>query len=87
MTLRETRMRQMFGSLALLVVLLQATGCTGYVEGPGISIGYTMEYTVDTGIGSLFTIDNRVDRPLAAGMTVAVAFAAHGVIAIPAAGG
>jgi len=50
-------------------------------------LGYTMEYTVDTGIGSLFTIDNRVDRPLAAGMTVAVAFAAHGVIAIPAAGG
>src|SRR6266550_1368150 len=48
-------------------------------------LGYTMEYTVDTGIGALFTIDNRVDRPLAAGTTVAVAFAPHGVIAIPAA--
>ena len=47
-------------------------------------LGYTMEYTVDTGIGSLFTIDNRVDRPLAVGTTVAVAFAPHGVIAIPA---
>ena len=47
-------------------------------------LGYTMEYTVETGIGALFTIDNRVDRPLAAGTAVAVAFAPHGVIAIPA---
>jgi hypothetical protein len=46
MALRETRMRQMIGSLALIFVLLQTTGCTGYVEGPGgISVGYTMEYT------------------------------------------
>ena len=48
-------------------------------------LGYTMEYTIDTSIGALFTIDNRVERPLAAGTTVAVAFAPHGVIAIPAA--
>ena len=47
-------------------------------------LGYTMEYTVDTGIGALFTIDNRVDRALAVGTTVAVGFAPHGVIAIPA---
>lgn len=47
-------------------------------------LGYTMEYTVDTGIGSLFTIDNRVDRALAVGTAVAVGFAPHGVIAIPA---
>ena len=47
-------------------------------------LGYTMEYTIDTGIGSLFTIDNRTDRPLAVGTTVAVGFAPHGVIAIPA---
>jgi iron(III) transport system ATP-binding protein len=46
-------------------------------------LGYTMEYTVDTDIGPLFTIDNRVDRPLAIGTKVAVAFAPHGVIAIP----
>jgi iron(III) transport system ATP-binding protein len=48
-------------------------------------LGYTMEYTIDTSIGALFTIDSRVERPLAAGTTVAVAFAPHGVIAIPAA--
>jgi len=47
-------------------------------------LGHTMEYTVETSIGPLFTIDNRVDRPLAVGSRVAVAFAPHGVIAIPA---
>jgi hypothetical protein len=47
-------------------------------------LGHTMEYTVETAIGLLFTIDNRVDRPLAVGAHVAVAFAPHGVIAIPA---
>jgi len=48
-------------------------------------LGHTMEYTVETAIGPLFTIDGRVDRPLAIGTRVAVAFAPHGVIAIPAA--
>jgi iron(III) transport system ATP-binding protein len=47
-------------------------------------LGHTMEYTVETAIGPLFTIDSRVDRPLAVGSRVAVAFAPHGVIAIPA---
>ena len=47
-------------------------------------LGYTMEYTVDTAVGSLFAIDNHVERPLAAGSSVTVAFAPHGVIAIPA---
>jgi iron(III) transport system ATP-binding protein len=40
-------------------------------------LGHTMEYTVETPIGPLFTIDNRVDRPLAVGSRVAVAFAAR----------
>jgi iron(III) transport system ATP-binding protein len=47
-------------------------------------LGHTMEYTVETPIGELFAIDSRVDRPLAVGSEVAVAFAPHGVIAIPA---
>jgi len=47
-------------------------------------LGSTMEYTVDTAIGALFVIDGGVDRPLAVGANVAVALAAHGVIAIPA---
>ena len=47
-------------------------------------LGHTMEYTVETAIGALFAIDSRVDRPLAVGSRVAVAFAPHGVIAIPA---
>jgi iron(III) transport system ATP-binding protein len=46
-------------------------------------LGHTMEYTVETPIGALFTIDSRVDRPLAVGSEVAVAFSPHGVIAIP----
>ena len=48
-------------------------------------LGHTMEYTADTAIGPLFVIDTGVDRPLAVGTDVAVAFAPHGVIAIPAA--
>ena len=48
-------------------------------------LGHTMEYTVETAIGPLFTIDNRVDLPLAVGSRVAIAFAPHGVIVIPAA--
>jgi iron(III) transport system ATP-binding protein len=48
-------------------------------------LGPTMEYTVETGIGALFVISTGVDRPLTIGDEVAVAFAPHGVIAIPAA--
>jgi iron(III) transport system ATP-binding protein len=47
-------------------------------------LGYTMEYTVETEIGPLFVIDDAVDRPLPVGADAAVAFAPHGVIAIPA---
>ncbi len=46
-------------------------------------LGNTMEYTVDTPIGALFVIDGHVDRPRAAGETVGVTLAPHGVIAIP----
>ncbi len=46
-------------------------------------LGHTMEYTVETEIGSLFVLDRRVERPLAVGADVAVGFAPHGVIAIP----
>jgi iron(III) transport system ATP-binding protein len=48
-------------------------------------LGHTMEYTVETAIGPLFAIDGRVDRPFAIGTRVGIAFALHGVIAIPAA--
>jgi len=46
-------------------------------------LGYAVEYTVDTAIGSLFVMSGAVDQPLAAGTEVAVDLAAHGVIAIP----
>ncbi len=46
-------------------------------------LGHTMEYTVETEIGVLFVIDDDVERPLAVGAEAAVAFAPHGVIAIP----
>ena len=46
-------------------------------------LGSVMEYTVDTDIGPLFVIHGGVDRPLPIGAKVAVAFAPHGVIAIP----
>ena len=45
MASRETRVRQLIGTLVLMTVLL-ATGCTGYVEGPaGIGIGMTLEFS------------------------------------------
>jgi len=68
-------------------IQLEATGASpldGTVR-KAAYLGHTMEYTVETAIGSLFAIDSRVDRPLAVGSRVAVAFAPHGVIAIPAA--
>jgi iron(III) transport system ATP-binding protein len=60
-----------------------ASPLTGVVR-KAAYLGHTMEYTVETPIGELFAIDSRVDRPLAVGSHVAVAFAPHGVIAIPA---
>jgi iron(III) transport system ATP-binding protein len=46
-------------------------------------LGHTMEYTVETEIGALFVIDDDVDRALPVGSEAAVAFAPHGVIAVP----
>jgi len=46
-------------------------------------LGSVMEYTIDTAIGLLFVIDGSVLQPLAVGADVAVAFAPHGVIALP----
>ena len=45
-------------------------------------LGQLMEYTLDTPIGTLFVISTAVDRPLAAGATVGVALANHGVVVI-----
>ncbi|MEP7180644.1 MAG: ABC transporter ATP-binding protein [Betaproteobacteria bacterium] len=66
-------------------ITLQSVGTTplaGTVR-KAAYLGSTMEYTVDTAVGPLFVIDGGVDRPLAVGAGVAVAFAPHGVIAIP----
>jgi len=46
-------------------------------------LGSVMEYTVDTAVGPLFVVDGAVLQPLAIGADVAVAFAPHGVIALP----
>jgi iron(III) transport system ATP-binding protein len=49
-------------------------------------LGQLMEYTLDTPIGPLFAISTAVDRPLAAGTSVGIALAHHGVVAIADAG-
>ncbi|MDQ6916527.1 MAG: ABC transporter ATP-binding protein [Pseudomonadota bacterium] len=56
-------------------------GLTGTVR-KAAYIGGAMEYTVDTPIGPLFIVNMAVDRPLAAGTTVSLELANHGVIPI-----
>ena len=66
-------------------ILLRAAGATplsGVVR-KAAYLGSVMEYTIETPIGALFVIDRSVDRPLAPGTPIAVALAAHGVIAVP----
>ncbi|MFO1312639.1 MAG: ABC transporter ATP-binding protein [Burkholderiales bacterium] len=49
-------------------------------------LGNVMEYTVDTSAGELFAVSGAVEAPLSPGTRVGVAFANHGVVAIPAQG-
>jgi iron(III) transport system ATP-binding protein len=66
-------------------IALEASGSTplaGVVR-KAAYLGSVIEYTIDTAIGALFVIDGAVERPLAIGTDVAVAFAPHGVIALP----
>jgi len=46
-------------------------------------LGSVMEYNVETAIGSLFVIDRSVEAPFPVGSDVAIAFAPHGVVAVP----
>jgi iron(III) transport system ATP-binding protein len=46
-------------------------------------LGGVIEYNIESDIGVLFVIDRNVEHPLAVGTEVALALAAHGVIAIP----
>jgi iron(III) transport system ATP-binding protein len=46
-------------------------------------LGDHMEYTVDTGAGTLFVIDHHVDRPLAVGTDVRVSFRLSGLAVLP----
>jgi len=46
-------------------------------------LGGLMEYSLDTDIGELFVVSTAVERPFAAGSTVGVTLAGHGVIVIP----
>ena len=49
-------------------------------------LGNVMEYTIDTPAGELFAVSNAVEAPFAPGARVGIAFAPHGVVAIPAQG-
>jgi len=46
-------------------------------------LGGVIEYNIESDIGVLFVIARNVEHPLAVGTEVALALAAHGVIAIP----
>jgi len=46
-------------------------------------LGDHMEYTVDTGIGELFVIDGAVAEPVAAGASVYLTLARHGIAIVP----
>ena len=46
-------------------------------------LGGLIEYTLDSPIGELFVISIAVDRGIAFGTEVGVAFARHGVVVIP----
>jgi iron(III) transport system ATP-binding protein len=46
-------------------------------------LGGLMEYTLDTALGDLFVVSMAVERPLAAGTSVVVTFAGHGVVVVP----
>ena len=59
-----------------------ATPLAGAVT-KAIYLGSVMEYAIATSIGPLFVVDYHVERPYAAGDAVSVAFATHGVVALP----
>jgi iron(III) transport system ATP-binding protein len=46
-------------------------------------LGGVIEYTLDSGIGSLFAISTAVDRPYAVGDGVSIELARHGVVLVP----
>ncbi|HVE49415.1 MAG TPA: ABC transporter ATP-binding protein [Casimicrobiaceae bacterium] len=46
-------------------------------------LGASMEYTLDTALGSLFAVSPDVDVPFAEGENVRLTFAARGVVAVP----
>jgi iron(III) transport system ATP-binding protein len=46
-------------------------------------LGGVIEYNIETDIGMLLVIDRNVEHPLVVGTEIALALAAHGVIAIP----
>jgi iron(III) transport system ATP-binding protein len=49
-----------------------------------VYLGSVMEYTIDTPVGELFAVDHHVERPRAAGDSVSIALAPHGVVVLPA---
>jgi iron(III) transport system ATP-binding protein len=62
-----------------------APGAAGALAGTIAKAGYLgthMEYSIDTEAGRLFATCPRVDRPLAPGAKVALAFAPRGVIIV-----
>jgi len=67
------------------ITVEKAPGPPGALPG-GIAkasyLGTHMEYSIDTGAGTLFATCPRVDRPLAAGTKVALVLAARGVIVV-----
>ena len=48
-------------------------------------LGGTMEYSVETTVGTLFVISTAVDAPMPVGARVGIVLARHGVVAIAAA--
>ena len=48
-------------------------------------LGGTMEYSVETAVGTLFVISTAVDAPMPVGARVGIVLARHGVVAIAAA--
>jgi iron(III) transport system ATP-binding protein len=67
------------------ITVAPAPGPAGTLSGKIVKASYLgthMEYSIDTAAGTLFATCPRVERPLVAGMAVAVTLAPRGVIIV-----